>query len=119
MQGHDARMAVILLSLLITLLGCGGGQREYAAQRKYCVSKGIEYYQQAGIYPTLSTGQSAEAAVKERCDRNVYAFGENPNPENPNPGPLSSALIEVTFTLVAGWCILFYIGWKANRRIGP
>ncbi len=39
-----------------------------------CIEKGVKYYQDLGSYPTLSTGESADLKIREKCDFNINMF---------------------------------------------
>lgn len=44
------------------------------SETELCIEKGIRYYQDIGSYPTLSNGQKAEEAAREKCSRTTGAF---------------------------------------------
>lgn len=39
-----------------------------------CVNRGIAYFKEAGSYPKLTDGRSAEDAANEQCGRSTNAF---------------------------------------------
>lgn len=41
---------------------------------KNCMNKGVKYYKNLGSYPTLSTGESADLKIKEKCKFNINMF---------------------------------------------
>lgn len=39
-----------------------------------CIEKGVKYYKDLGSYPILSTGESADLKIREKCDFNINIF---------------------------------------------
>ena len=72
---------VILCVLGLTACGSSKSDSERETETKNqevalnsCIQKGIKYYQDLGSYPTLSTGESADLKIREKCDFNINMF---------------------------------------------
>jgi hypothetical protein len=73
----------ILITLCVLgLTACGSSksepdrqlEKENEAALNACIDKGVKYYQDLGSYPTLSTGESADLKIREKCDFNINMF---------------------------------------------
>jgi len=74
----------ILVTLCILgLTACGSSKSDSDRQLEKakeevalnsCIEKGVKYYQDIGSYPTLSTGESADIKIREKCNFNIDMF---------------------------------------------
>ena len=73
---------ILIILCTIGLTACGSsksdlnGQTQAAQETQYsaCIEKGVKYYTSLRSYPTLSSGESADSKIRQKCDFNTNVF---------------------------------------------
>jgi len=74
---------ILITFCILVLTACGSSKSNSDKQLEKeneqvalnsCIEKGIKYYQNLGSYPTLSTGESADLKIREKCNFNINMF---------------------------------------------
>lgn len=68
------QILVILCILALTACGSSKSDSNQEIALNTCIQKGVKYYQNLGSYPTLSTGESADLKIKDKCNFNINIF---------------------------------------------
>ena len=85
LSGKEINMIknILVTLCVLGLTACGSSKSDSDKQLEKkneevvlnaCIEKGVKYYQDLGSYPILSTGESADLKIKEKCNFNSNMF---------------------------------------------
>ena len=85
LSGKEINMIknILVTLCVLGLTACGSSKSDSDKQLEKeneelalnaCIEKGVKYYTDLGSYPTLSTGESADLKIREKCDFNINIF---------------------------------------------
>lgn len=82
-KGINMIKNILVTLCVLGLTACGSSKSDSDKQLEKkneevvlnaCIEKGVKYYQDLGSYPILSTGESADLKIKEKCNFNSNMF---------------------------------------------